>query len=194
MYIPLILTYINRQFVLYKLFEHFMTCRGCSRCCNNIAGSGVLILTDSKTFPGEYDVVLVKDYTETYNDTGGKSDGLESTVTASKELYEETRGVVAVDSHVLTTTRYVDIGSNSRHKYRCYVIYIPQLSCNQYYLIDTTHMSSAFRETSGMTRFPVRHIRDLVRRGQLGSSVYDDKSIQRPINDRVRDVLNILYR
>lgn len=170
-----------------------MECKGCNRCFNNIGGSGVLIFTDSKIFPGEHDIVLVKDHTETYNDAGGKSDGLESTATASNELYEETRGLINIDSRLLATTRYIDIGKN-KHKYRCYIIHIPKISCSEYYCVDTSNMSNAFHETSGMTRFPARHIRDLIRRGVIKRSLLDDKFKQCPINDRVKDVLKKLFK
>jgi hypothetical protein len=171
-----------------------MACKGCSRCFNNIAGSGVLILTDSNVFPGEHDVVLIKDYTNMYNDAGGKSEGKTSAVTASDELYQETRGIIRIDPHILSKTKYIDIGKSSKHRYRCYIVYIPKLSCRQYYSIDTSHMSSSFRETTGMTRFPVRYIQNNITSGQLGDSLHDDKHRRREISGRVKDVLNVLFQ
>jgi hypothetical protein len=170
-----------------------MSCTGCHRCFSNIAGSGVLIITDSNTFAGKHDVVLFKDHTGTFNDAGGKSEGLPSLKTASKELYEESRTTVNVPENVLYGTKYIDIGKSRKHIYRCYILYIPKVSCASFYHVDTRGMSHCYLETTQMTRFPIPIIQDMLQKRPLSDYLVDDKNRQLPLGSRARDVLTKLF-
>lgn len=170
-----------------------MTCTGCSRCYRNIAGAGVLIVTNSKTFPGELDIVLVKDYTGDYNDAGGKSEGRISFEVASSELLEESRGMLYISGSALSSTKYVDVGKSTKHLYRCYIVHVPNISCRTYYSIDTSRMGHAYQETTGMTRFPVRYVMNLIRSHALNDYLYDDKYIARKINGRVKSIIKKVF-
>ena len=170
-----------------------MACTGCSRCNLNIAGAGVLVLTKSKKFESEYDCILVKDYTGDFNDFGGKSEGRESSIVAQAELLEESRGTICIDSSALHTTRYVDIG-HTKHVYRCYVVIIPNVSCTTFYRTNTSGMSSAYRETTEMQRFPVRYIYDCLRTDLNDGKLYDDDCVKKPINDRLKAIIRKIFR
>lgn len=169
-------------------------CNGCHKCFENIAGAGVLIITDSKIFEGEHDIILFKDHTGKYNDAGGKAEGNDSFVTGAKELFEESRGTVSVSLKTLSTTKYYDIGVYTKHKYRCFVVYIKNISCRKFYKINTSQMSSAYQETTHMTRFPVRHlIDDMTQMGSISKSIRDDYGTRRDIGDRIHQVLTKLF-
>lgn len=169
-------------------------CNGCQKCFNNIAGAGVLIITDSKLFEGEHDIILFKDHTGKYNDAGGKAEGNNSFETGKKELLEESRGTISVSLDTLSATKYYDVGVYSKHKYRCFIVYIRNVSCRKFYTIDTSQMSSAYQETSHMTRFPIRYlIDDVSRTRSIPKSIRDDYGTRRDVGDRVHQVLTKLF-
>jgi hypothetical protein len=170
-----------------------MSCTGCHKCFGNIAGSGVLIITDSNTFAGKHDIILFRDHTGTFNDAGGKSEGLPSLQTASKELYEESRTTLHVPENSLSRTKYVDIGHSSKHIYRCYILYIPKVSCTSFYHVDTKGLSHCYLETTQMIRFPVPMIQDMIKKRSLTDHLIDDKHRSLPLGGRARSVLTKLF-
>jgi uncharacterized protein (DUF2236 family) len=172
-----------------------MRCQGCRKCEgreNGVLGAGVLILTESTTFPGEHDVILFKDYTGMYTDAGGHCDDSPPDEAASKELYEESRTIVHIDVNTIRECNFIDIPSY-KHTYRCYVVNVPRIQCRDFYEIDTRYMPRAFRETTRMRRFPLRYVRERIFNGQLTTSVIDKSGNEKPLSDRARKVLVGLY-
>ncbi len=164
------------------------SCTGCAKCHHGYTGGGVL-LVDEKTG----DIILtLENHSKTYSDPGGLLDKKERcSDAASRETFEETRGTVDISPETLRACKYIDVGGF--HKYRCYIYKTGgQVSCRAYYKVDTRNLSSAFRETSAMTRFPIKGIKaELAKnyKAQWWVGIKDNQPTTLPVRGRVMGIV-----
>jgi hypothetical protein len=137
-------------------------CKGCLKCRYGIAGAGVL-LYDGRT----RELIMVRNHSRKYTDCGGSYQSRKHIIIsacASMELYEETRGTVAISSKYLQKCVYIDLPAG-RHVYRMYYVSVnlpgqPMVLCRDYYKIDPSMLPMCFRETNAMTRFSIKQFKN----------------------------------
>jgi hypothetical protein len=78
--------------------------------------------------------------------------------TVRRETAEETRGTVHISHAEIAGARHISLPAG-RHKFTAFVV-DKAVSCTAYYAVDPSLMSKEYRETDGMTRFPLKQIRD----------------------------------
>ena len=178
-------------------------CSGCQLCHDGYTGAGVMITTNSKKLDNTIDVILVIDHTGLYNDFGGSS--FDQTTqhtskpieTALKELYEESRTLFKLTEDDLKQAEQISIVHGGKHKYLCYIVNIPIVSCNEFYKLESVvaTMSKCFRETSRMTRFPMNAIKMLYdKQKEIPNMLLTNSNDLVKIHPRVNAILYNLFQ
>lgn len=131
--------------------------------------------------------ILIKDYHGRYSDMGGAlqpplSDGAIAR-TAAQELREESRKVFSFRASQLGRCAHVDL-AHAGGKYRMYVVPLAHArgACTRYYRTDPSRLPRAYRETTGMTRFPAAQFRGR----RMGATARTDTGRREKLDDRVR--------
>lgn len=155
---------------------------------HGFTGAGVLVYDVSTD-----EILLIKDYHGKYADMGGAlhppiSAGV-CPRTAAQELKEESRGVFDFKPSLFSKCQYVDVAG----QYRMYILPLTHTNkaCTRYYAADVKNMPSCYRETTGMTRFPMAQFRG---KRVLNKSALTDTGKSVKLDDRVRAGLSKAFR
>lgn len=113
----------------------------------NYTGAGVLLVDSQKP-----EILLINDWSNAYNDMGGRLQGKTCPVTASTELYEETRRTVHIPPSRIAALPCVCVNNT-------YKMYICKMNtygiCAKYMKVphDTLPDNYVYHETKGIARF-----------------------------------------
>lgn len=154
------------------------------------SGAGCVVISNGS-------LLLVRDrHTGEFNDFGGKNDSDSRSITASKELYEESRMVLYVSPQQLLTYNFVDIPAGQT-MYRSYIVHINRSGiCTEYKnkLYDQAYIAKAkqnhaYDETDAMLRFPISKL-EYETNGWLKEYQVDDNGNKHKLNNRIRKILH----